>query len=244
MRAVFGKLCLGTVLSLMGVMGSPVQAQDVPPPPAANASPASASLGLLPPVMGPLIRDQDFRVLANPVRTSVPDGDVEVIGFFHYGSPWVQQVAPFVQAWMNQAGPRVHFTWAPAVLDQDWGWGARVYFALQQTGDLDSVQQDLLVADGTTQLPDRDPQALMTWLHDRRVDEKAFAKAMNDGKVIARASWVPSLMARYEIRTVPTFVINGKYLVESNEDAAPLTALARTRYIVENILREPKTAGN
>jgi protein dithiol oxidoreductase (disulfide-forming) len=239
MRAGWSKLGLGLALSLSGVMGTPVQAQQAQSPTVATPG----NLSLLPAVMGPLVKNQDFRELPNPVRTSVPDGDVEVIGFFHYGSPWVQQVAPFVQTWVAQAGPRVHFTWAPAVIDQDWGWGARVYFALDQIGDLDSVQEDLLENDGTAQLPDRDPKALTAWLHDRRVDDKAFSQAINDGKVIARAAWVPSLMSLYDIRTVPTFVINGRYVVEASDATPPLMALARTRYIVESILRDQAAPG-
>lgn len=194
------------------------------------------------PMVTTLIKDQDFRELPVPVRSSVPDGDVEVIGFFHYGSPWVGQIAPYVQAWVEQAGSRVHFQWAPAILDDHWGWGARVYFALDEMGQIEALNTDLMVAFGNHQLPDGDNQALVAWLDKKGVDTKTFLATVNDGKVIARTTWVPPIMSMYDLRTVPTFVINGKYVVEASDGVSPLLALARTRYIVENLLKESATS--
>jgi thiol:disulfide interchange protein DsbA len=194
------------------------------------------SLAQLPPVTT-LVKDRDFRELPTPQRTTVPDGDIEVIGFFHYGSPWVGQVAPYVQAWADQAGPRVHFQWAPAVLADNWGWGARVYYALDEMGQADNLNVDLMVAYGSNQLADGDNGALVNWLTKKSVDGQKFLEVANGGKVIARTTWVPTIMSMYDLRTVPTFVINGRYVVESSDSVPPLVALARTRYIVENLLK-------
>lgn len=206
-------------------------------------APASqaADLTLLPTVT-PLVKGQDFRELTTPMRTSVPEGDIEVIGFFHYDSPWADQVAPFVQTWLDtQAGSRVHFQWAPAVLSEDWGWGARVFFALDQIGQASGLNSELMDAYGTHQLAYGDTAGLITWLHDHRADDKGFSAALNDGKTIARTTWVPTVMGLYEVRTLPAFVINGRYVVEASDSVTPLMALARTRYIVENLQRLAKT---
>lgn len=199
----------------------------------------AVNLASLPTVTGPLIKDRDFRELPVPVRTSVPEGDVEVVAFFHYGSPWVAQVAPYVQAWLDgPLDPRIHVQWAPAVLADEWGWGARVFFALEQIGQANSLNTALMEAYGTGALNYGDTAQLIQWLHAQRADDKAFAAALNDGKVVARTAWVPTVMEMYQVRTLPTFVINGRYVVEAGAQTPPLLALARVRYIVNKLLEQ------
>lgn len=219
-RVLFTGLLIAGLFSLLPV--TPVSAQQ-------------AETVALPSVTT-LIKDRDFRELNTPVRTSVPDGDIEVIAFFHYGSPWVGQVAPYVQAWEDQNSSRVHFHWAPAILDNDWGWGARVYFALDQLGEPDSLNTKLMVAFGNKELKDGDNKSLVDWLSKNGVDPKVFLAAANDGKVLARTAWVPSIMNTYEVRTVPTFVINGRYVIETSDAVSPVLAFARMRYIVNSLL--------
>lgn len=206
---------------------------------AAGAHAQAVSLASLPTVTGPLIKDRDFRELPVPVRSSVPAGDVEVIAFFHYGSPWCAQVAPYVQQWVDgPIDPRIHVQWAPAVLTDDWGWGARVFFALDQIGQADSLNAPLMEAYASGALTYGDTAQLVQWLHGQRADEKGFASALNDGKVVARTAWVPTVMAMYQVRTLPTFVINGRYVVEASEQTPPLLALARVRYIAARLLEQ------
>lgn len=219
-RAI-GRGLLGACVLLTALV---VQAQDV-------------SLASLPTVTGPLIKDRDFRELPVPVRTSVPAGDVEIVAFFHYGSPWSAQVAPYVQAWVNgPLDPRIHVQWAPAVLADDWGWGARVFFALDQIGQADSLNPSLMAAYASGALAYGDTAQLVQWLYDHRADSTAFSVALNDGKVIARTAWVPNVMGLYQVRTVPTFVINGRYVLETDSQTPPLLVLARVRYIASRLL--------
>lgn len=197
----------------------------------------SVSLDDLPTVQT-LVKDQDFRILDQPVRTSVPSGEVEVIGFFHYGSPWVAKAVPYIRAWRQDADPRIHFKWAPAVLDDSWGWGARVYFALDELGKAKALNPKLMLLFADGQLKDHDLKGLVAWLKDQGVNTDAFLKALNSGKDIARTAWVPNVMAMYQVRTVPTFVINGKYVVEAGPNTTPEMAVARMLYIARHVLAD------
>jgi thiol:disulfide interchange protein DsbA len=166
--------------------------------------------------------------------TTTTPGVTEVIVFFYYNSPWSAQMAPYLQDWAAEAGPAVHIQWAPAVLDPVWGYGARVFFALDQVGAA-AITPKLLQAYDQHLLTYGDSAALVKWLSEQGVQGDDFAHALDDGRVRAHTAWTPTVMTLYGVHSVPTFVINGRYVIEANADTPVPLAVARVRYLVQHL---------
>lgn len=200
-------------------------AQDVP-----STAPALEPL----PVITTLIKDRDFRVLPKALPTSADPNGKEVIIFFYYNSPWSAQAAKYLKAWEDEAGPDVRFTWSPAVLADSWAYGARVFFALDLLDRNPSLTYKLIEAYAQKQVIYGDTASLERWLSGQGVTPAQFDKAIDDDKVITRSTWVPPVMSLYTVQSVPSIVINGKYMVEGSADSNPALVVARARYIVDH----------
>lgn len=200
------------------------------------AAPAPAQTALKPlPIVTTLIKDQDFRELPKSLMTSASPNGKEVIVFFYYNSPWSAQIVPYLKAWEAEGDPDIRFTWSPAVLGDSWAYGARVFFALDLLGKNPELTEKLIEAYAKHVVTYGDTASLETWLSGQGVSREAFEKAIDDPKVIARATWVPPVMNLYTVHTVPTLVINGKYVVEATGDDDAATVVAKARYIVAHI---------
>jgi len=186
------------------------------------------------PVITQLVKDQDFRQLPKPLPTSASPGGKEVIVFFFYDSPWCAKAAPYIKAWQDEGNADLRITWAPAVLADRWGYGARVFFALELLDKNPELTLRLIQAYAGHQVTYGDTASLEKWLTGQGVKVEEFEKALNDGRNVARTAWVPQVMELYTVKAVPTLIINGKYVVEASEDSDPAAVVARARYIVEH----------
>ncbi len=188
-----------------------------------------------------LIKDRDFQEISPPLPTSAVSGQAEVIIFFSFTSPACVQALPYLRAWMHSAPPSTHFVWAPAVLADSWGYGARVFFALDAMGAAASDTPLLLQAYANGSLSYGDNRALLTWAKSVGLDSNTFSKDLNAGSVRARTAWVPQVMGIYAVRSVPTIIINGHYRVAYTDNTPPAVVVARARYIVAHVTNAPST---
>lgn len=179
-----------------------------------------------------LVAGRDYLVLAHPLPA--PDDRLEVTYFFWYNSPTSAKIDPLMREWIaTKASPLVKFRPMPAVLQNNWGYGARIYFALVQLGKEDAVGPKLFRALSDEIVDYNSPKSMADWLRDQGVSTEALSKAINDPRVIAQTSWMPSMMKPYGVERVPTVVIDGQFLFVANPDEKPESFISRIGFASE-----------
>ena len=187
------------------------------------AAPASTSAGRS------LVAGRDYWVLAKPMP--VPPDRLEVAYFFWYNSPASAKIDPLIRNWAStKASPLVKFRPLPAVLENSWGYGARIFFALQELGKEATLGPKVMRAMDEDIVDYNSPKSLSEWMRDQGVRTKDLQAAVNDPKVIAQTSWMPSLMKRYGVERVPTVVIDGQFLFVAAPDEKPEDFMSRVDF--------------
>lgn len=179
-----------------------------------------------------LVAGRDYLVLAKPMPT--PTDRLEVAYFFWYNSPASAKVDPLIRQWAaTKASPLVKFRPLPAVLENSWGYGARIFFALQELGKEATLGPKVMRAMDEDIVDYNSPKSLSEWMRDQGVRTKDLQTAINDPKVIAQTSWMPSLMKRYGVQRVPTVVIDGQFLFISAPEEKPEAFMSRVDFAAQ-----------
>lgn len=184
-----------------------------------------------------LVAGRDYMVLASPV--AAPDDRLEVAYFFWYNSPASAKIDPLVRNWAaTKASPFVKFRPLPAVLDNKWGYGARIFFALTLLNREHDIGPKLMQALDKGVVDYNSPKSLSTWMSEEGVRLDALNKAVNDPRVIAQTSWMPSMMRRYGVERVPTILIDGRYLFIQGEKEKPEDFMSKISFAADALTQK------
>lgn len=184
-----------------------------------------------------LVAGRDYYVLAKPIPTA--SNRLDVIYFFWYGSPWSQSFDPLIRTWADQKAPAlVRFQPSPIVLTAGWGYGARVFFALEKMNIEKTVGPALMRALNQGVVKYDDPSSLNKWLVENGVDKQAFSKAINSEIVVAKTASSPSVARMYGIDRVPMVVIDGKYVFMTNSRGDVNELMSRVAFATEGLAQK------
>lgn len=143
---------------------------------------------------------------------------IEVLEFFSYGCPHCGHFNPLLIAWAEKLPPDVTFQRVPVTFGRAaWEMLARLYFALNYTGDLKRLDQavfDTVTRDHTNLYSEK---ALLKWLEMQKVDTTTFAAVLNSFEVATQLARAAELNDRYQIDAVPRLIIDGRYVVIGRE---------------------------
>ena len=212
-----------------------VSAQAAPDAaPAANRPAAASSLPKLPDVRY-VVRGQDFRILAQPQRAT--PGRTEMLVFFWYGSPWAAKVDPYLNEWVasGRAPANLRLQYVPLALSRDWEFSARIFFALERMGKEREITPRLFRAVQAKAVDLSSPRSVQTWLTEQGIAADAFSAAINDPVVIAKTNALRPIARAYDVRSSPTFVIDGRYHIASTDKVPPERALAVAMFMTQKL---------
>lgn len=149
------------------------------------------------------------RVLAEP-----DDGRIEVVAFFWYNCPSCYFIDPEITAWAKKLPPDVRLVRMPFSYNPALDVHARIFFALRSMG-LDH-EADLAVFNlfQDKHQAVREPAELPVLAKALNIDEKELIAAYNSPEVAADLEKMHNLLQAYDLKGVPSMVINGKYLFD------------------------------
>jgi protein dithiol oxidoreductase (disulfide-forming) len=185
------------------------------------------------------VENQDYQKLAPPQPPATPD-KVEVIEFFSYGCPHCYAMQSHIVPWAAELPKNVSFIRVPVSFGRrEWGQLSRAYYALEATGDL--ARLDNALFDGIhkerRQLFDEDN--LAAWAGEHGVDAGKFRAAFESPGVTARTLRAEELSRLYRVNSVPTVIVDGKYIAlgKTHEDM-----LKVARQLIDKSAAERKIA--
>jgi thiol:disulfide interchange protein DsbA len=162
--------------------------------------------------------------------TSVPAGQVEVLEFFWYGCPHCNAIDPLVESWKKTKPAYVTFSRVPVMWSEGHRSTARLYYTLESMGKLDQlhtevfkeihVNNDFLIASDPNDTAGAE-KLQTTFVKKFGISEEAFKKAYHSFAVETSLQRADQLVQRYRIEGVPTFIVNGKYVIDVRSAGSP-----------------------
>jgi thiol:disulfide interchange protein DsbA len=144
-------------------------------------------------------------------------GPIEVVEYFWYRCPHCYALEPLLEPWVARLPGQARLRRMPAVLGKEWLIDARIFYALEEIGELDRMHRPLLDAihqNGGRRL-DGDAYArwVAEWLRNRGVDTKRYATAFESAAVREKAKHAAELSRALKLEGTPSFLVGGRYLV-------------------------------
>lgn len=170
------------------------------------------------------------------LNTTVPtssDDKVEVVEAFWYGCGHCYNLEPAIETWVANKPEHVVFSRLPTVLGRSWEPHARAYHTAEVLGVLDKIHQPLLEAIHKDKRRLMNEDQLAEFFAEQGVDKDAFRKAFNSFAVETRLKRSQDLVKRYRLRSVPTIVVNGKYVTDTSMAGSGQKLFEVVNYLVE-----------
>jgi len=143
-----------------------------------------------------------------PVATG---NKIEVLEFFWYRCPHCFQLEPALNAWLKKLPKDAQLRRVPAVFRDDWMPAAKLFYTLQQMGQVERLHDKVFDAYNIARLNLDDPAVLGDWIASQGVDRKKFEAIYNSFSTQSKAVQGGRLATTYGISGVPAFIIDGKY---------------------------------
>lgn len=171
---------------------------------------ASSLLAL--PAHAQLVAGRDYTRIEPAQTTDTPD-KIEVIEFFSYACPHCNELNPKIQPWAKSLPPDVVFKRVPVGFNPFYSLMARLYYALEITGDLDRLDSALFSAIHEKGLRLVSDKAITEWAVSQGVDARKFSEAWNSFSVTSKTKRADQMVNNYRIQGVPAVTVDGRYLV-------------------------------
>jgi thiol:disulfide interchange protein DsbA len=159
----------------------------------------------------PFQEGKEYVRLAAAQPTSSSPEQIEVAEAFMYSCPHCYDFEPHIAAWVSHKPANVNFVRLPVNFNQTAALHMRMYYALQTLGMLESVHKAIFDEIHLRKDPLADVDTLTKFLATKGVDEKALKDTMASFAIDTRTRKTETLLRLYQVGSVPTLIINGKY---------------------------------
>ena len=156
------------------------------------------------------IEDVDYIVIA-PHASFVPE-KIEVIEFFYYGCDSCNRLEPRLQSWLKTLAPDISFRRVPALRRASWVPLTKVYYALEQLGELDRLHTQVYRAVHDEGLNLGNSSELSDWAEKVSIDRARLEQLLDSDLLQAQVQRARDTTVAYGIRATPSFVVDGKYM--------------------------------
>lgn len=177
------------------------------PEPSSNTAPKNVVEGV------------DYSPINGGEPFDTPAGKVEVAEVFNYVCPACAGFDPVFQEWKKKQPAYVHVVYVPADFRPDFKAYARAYYAADALGLVEKTHEAVykaihedhsLPGEGMT----LDPAKIAAFYAKYGADPAEFQDLMTSFSVDAQVNKAHQFMMQSQIRSTPSLVIDGKYLVK------------------------------
>ncbi|HKW81541.1 MAG TPA: thiol:disulfide interchange protein DsbA/DsbL [Casimicrobiaceae bacterium] len=156
----------------------------------------------------------------NYTRLKVPQpvesgNKIEVIEFFSYGCPHCADLEPYLQNWLKTLPADVAFHRVPVVFQERWKPLGKIYYTLDALGDAARLSPDVFQAIHVRGLPLWDDKAFYDWAASNGLDKTRVAATFTSFGVDSKIKRAIALAQTYNVQSVPTVVVDGKFITGS-----------------------------
>ncbi len=160
------------------------------------------------------VAGRDYVVL-DPPRAPAAGAAIDVIEFFYYGCPVCYESQPYIARWLESAGAGVTLRRVPAATFESAVNFARTYYALESTGNLQQLHWAVYDNQHFDDVRLGEEKNLLDWLARNGVDAGRFREVRDSTEVRARVAEGRKAFEDYNVRGVPSFAIDGRYVTSA-----------------------------
>lgn len=152
--------------------------------------------------------------LVSPPQPTEDAGKIEVLEFFSYGCPHCADFNPLLTAWAAKQPADVVVKKVPITFGRAaWANIAKLYYALEVTGDLHRLEADIFKAIHVERQNLFEEKALTDWVVKKGVDPKKFGETFSSFGVMSKVKRGDQLAQAVKITGVPALVVDGKFMI-------------------------------
>jgi thiol:disulfide interchange protein DsbA len=171
------------------------------------ASPASAQ---------DLVEGKNYFRFKNPVP--VESGKkIEVLEFFSYGCPHCADLEPEMQGWLKTLPADVQFRRVPVLFQERWVSLAKVYYTLEALGEDQRLSPEVFIAIHKNGINLSDDKKFFDWAASKGLDRKKVEDMYNSFGIAGKINRAKQQAQAYDIQSVPTVIIDGKFMTASDK---------------------------
>ncbi|NIP72489.1 MAG: thiol:disulfide interchange protein DsbA/DsbL [Gammaproteobacteria bacterium] len=178
-----------------------------------------SGLAVLPALAGPdpgsYAEGIEYKRIRPPQPTQAPEGNVEVVELFWYGCPHCYRFEPHLSKWLERKSEHVTFVRIPAQLNPGWEVHAAAFYTAEVLGVAEKIHRPLFDAIHAARRRLNTPEALADFAAEQGVDRESFLRTFDSFAVRAKLAHARDLVKAYGARSVPTMVVDGKYLTNA-----------------------------
>jgi thiol:disulfide interchange protein DsbA len=180
----------------------------------------------------PLVEGKQYTLLNPVVPPSTPAGIVEVVEVFSYGCPACNQASPYVAKLRKQLPAKAKMVYVPASWNPSEAWPMfqRAFLTAQAMGVAEKVHDQVFDAVWRTgEIPLTDPStgrlrprpltiedAAKFYAAHAGVKAEEFVATSQSFAIETKVGQADKLVKAYRAESTPTFVVAGKYRVDSH----------------------------
>lgn len=157
----------------------------------------------------------DYSVLEGSARQFVHGNSPEIVEIFWYGCPFCQDFEPTLKSWLARHQGTVAVSLMPAAVGPELLPGAKTYYALKELGLVSKFHEQFLDAARKGDVDTTDPTSIFRWFASHGVDESIFEKVYGSRRVQNEVERARRQELGYEVVSIPTLIVNGKYLTST-----------------------------
>ena len=158
---------------------------------------------------------------------------IELTEFFWYRCPHCYELEPALNAWLKKLPKDVQLRRVPVVFRDDWLPAAKLYYALQDVG-AERLHGEVFDAYHLDNLNLDNEAVLLDWVAKKGVDRNKFAASYQSFSTQSRAMQGGMLGRAFNLRGVPSFAVDGKYVTaESMTGSKPALFATLDQLIVK-----------
>lgn len=211
-NAIFGVIiAIGVALVGLGIYLSSVLAQ--------NATPTEG---------------EDYALIENADRIRIGD-PINVYEFFSYGCVHCRNFDSELEEWLVTTDEDVAFSRKPAAFSRTWTLLGQGYLALEQADALEGNHAKLFSAVHDFGKTFRSGQEIADYLDSETLPAAEFMRAFNSPKVRRKLSQAETDSRRYNVQSVPTMIVAGKYTVDMGN------GMQRALEVVDYLIGQERT---
>ena len=164
----------------------------------------------------------DYTTLAQPQPVQVAGKKVEVIEFFMYHCPVCNGLEPGFEEWVEKQGDRIQVRRIHMPFTGPNDPEAHLFLTLEALGKLDEMHGKVFDAVHRQRIRLNKDEAIVDWVSKNGIDRTTFLNAWNSFGVQARMRQLDRVLSAYKIESVPTLVIDGRYVTSPGQVSASL----------------------
>jgi len=169
----------------------------------------------------------------------VTGGDkIEVIEFFYYGCPVCYELEPKLSRWYFNGPTSVALRRVPALSSDNWDNFAKLFYTLEAMGQLGRLHWPVYDNFHFNGIKLNEEEVAAAWVAHNGLDKQKFIAIYNSPQVREKLTAAHVLMQAFEIKGVPSIVVDGKFLTSARMAGGTSELIQVVQQLVELARKE------